>query len=248
MRDRLWISKDSCDPGANNEKEPDSMKKVMLLAAGRGERLRPLTDSIPKPLIDVGGRPLIAHHLTRLAAAGFSDVVINLGWLGEQIPATLGDGEQFGLRIRYSKEPPGALETAGGIHHALPLLGNDPFIVISADVITDFPFGELAKRPVPAGAHLVLIDNPPHHPEGDFVLDQGKVAVDGREKLTFSGFALFRPELFARLEPGWRPLRPVLESAIAAGEVSGEHYRGRWLDTGTPERLEVARQSPLVDG
>lgn len=218
----------------------------MILAAGRGERLRPLTDSIPKPLIEVGGRPLISHHLSRLAAAGFHDVIINLGWMGEQIRAALGD-EQFGLHIHYSQEPPGALETAGGILHALPLLGNDPFIVISADVLTDFPFGELQKRPVPGRAHLTLIDNPAHHREGDFALDDEQVVIDGDQKLTFSGIAIFRPELFANLEPGRRPLRPVLESAIAASEVTGEHYRGRWLDIGTPERLEAARQSPLAD-
>jgi N-acetyl-alpha-D-muramate 1-phosphate uridylyltransferase len=215
----------------------------MILAAGRGERLRPLTDTTPKPLIDVGGKPLIVHHLERLASAGFEQVVINLGWLGEQIPVALGDGHRFGLQLHYSNEPPGALETAGGIVHALHLLADAPFLVVSGDVLCDYPF-ELLRRPgLDVLAHLVMIDNPPHHPHGDFALQaDGRIATRGEQKLTFSGIARFHPDLFAALEPGVRPLRPVLENAIVAGEVSGERYSGSWMDVGTPERLERARR------
>lgn len=215
----------------------------MILAAGRGERLRPLTDTTPKPLIEVGGKPLIVHHLDNLARAGFTDVVINLGWLGEQIPAALGDGSRFGLRIHYSPEPPGALETAGGIVHALELLGDAPFLVVSGDVLCDYPFDTLYQREMETLAHLVMVDNPPHHPGGDFGIAKNLIVPDSSSQLTFSGIALFRPELFSPLEPGVRPLRPVLESAIAAAVVSGEHYQGRWFDTGTPERLDAARVS-----
>lgn len=217
--------------------------RAMILAAGRGERLRPLTDTTPKPLIEVGGKPLIAHHLERLAAAGFRDVVINLGWLGEQIPAALGDGRRFGLSIHYSPEPPGALETAGGIVHALEWLGDAPFLVISGDVLCDYPFETLDPPETNALAHLVMVDNPPHHPNGDFGIIDGRLAIDAACKLTFSGIGVFRPELFTALESGVRPLRPVLENAITAGTVGGEHYRGRWFDTGSPERLEAARNS-----
>lgn len=219
------------------------MMKAMILAAGRGERLRPLTDSVPKPLIEIGGKPLIVGHLERLAEAGFDEVVINLGWLGERIPETLGDGARFGLKIHYTEEPPGALETAGGIRNALTLLGNDPFAVISADILTDFPLDELARRPLTGRAHLILVGNPPHHPAGDFALARGQVTTGGDPKLTFSGIALFLPSLFADLRPGRRPLRPVLDAAIAAGEVTGEHFRGCWHDIGSPERLEAARRS-----
>lgn len=215
----------------------------MLLAAGRGERLRPLTDTTPKPLIEVGGRPLIVHHLERLAAAGFEDVVINLGWLGEQIAEYLGDGRSFGLKIRYSEEPPGALETAGGIIEALPMLGRSPFLVVSADVLSDYPFDELRNMELTMAAHLVLVDNPPHHPEGDFALHHGQVRAAGGERLTFSGIAVFDPALFAGLARGRRALRPVLEQAIAAERVSGERYTGRWADIGTPQRLAKAQQS-----
>ncbi|QOC24250.1 nucleotidyltransferase family protein [Wenzhouxiangella sp. AB-CW3] len=217
--------------------------KAMILAAGRGERLRPLTDSVPKPLLEVGGKPLIVHHLDRLAAAGFQDVVINLGWLGEQIAAKLGDGGNFGLRIRYSPEPPGALETAGGIVHALELLGDAPFLAISADVLCDYPLKRMRQLESEALAHLVMVDNPPHHPHGDFGIESGRMVLDSDIKLTFSGIAWFRPGLFADLEPGVRPLRPVLEQAIAAGLVEGERFQGQWFDTGTAGRLEAARNS-----
>lgn len=215
----------------------------MILAAGRGERLRPLTDTTPKPLLEVDGKPLIAHHLQRLAAAGFTEVVINLAWQGEKIAAFLGDGSAFGLQIRYSEEPPGALETAGGIVQALPLLGDAPFLVVSADVLTDYPFEELRDADRPHPAHLVLVDNPPHHPTGDFSLRDGRVRFASGAALTFSGIAAFDPQLFANLSPGRRALRPVLEQAIAAGQVGGEHYRGLWDDIGTPQRLARAQQS-----
>lgn len=215
----------------------------MILAAGRGERLRPLTDTTPKPLIEVGGKPLIVRHLERLSAAGFRSVVINLGWLGDRIPERLGTGEDFGLEIRYSKEPPEALETAGGIVQALPLLGEAPFLVVSADVLTDYPFERLRAHGKELPAHLVLVDNPPHHPNGDFALTQGRVASRGDLRLTFSGIAVFAPALFTGLSPGRRALRPVLEQAIAEGLVSGERYCGLWNDIGTPARLAEAQQS-----
>jgi len=217
--------------------------RAMLLAAGRGERLRPLTDTTPKPLIEVGGKPLIARHLERLADAGFEEVIINLGWLGKQISDYLGDGHAFGLAIRYSQEPPGALETAGGIVQALPLLGETPFLAVSADVLTDYPFERLREAKISHPAHLVLVDNPPHHPEGDFSLHAGQVRFAGTDTLTFSGIATFDSALFANLSPGRRALRPVLEQAIAAGRVGGEHYPGMWADIGTSQRLATAQQS-----
>lgn len=216
--------------------------RAMILAAGRGERLRPLTDTTPKPLIEVGDKPLIVHHIERLAAVGFKEVVINLGWLGEQIVECLGDGHALGLQIRYSQEPPGALETAGGIVRALPLLGQAPFLTVSADVLTDYPFEQLRERAFSHPAHLVLVDNPPHHPQGDFSVDQGRVSVGEGKRLTFSGIAVFDPSLFTGLSPGRRPLRPVLEQAIAAGRVGGEYYQGMWADIGTRQRLADAQQ------
>lgn len=215
---------------------------AMILAAGRGERLRPLTDRVPKPLVEVGGKSLIVHHLEALAAAGFREIVVNLDWLGEQIEQALGSGRRFGLSIHYSREPRGALETAGGIIEALPLLGPQPFAVVSADIRTDFDFARLPRSPVGVG-HLVLVDNPPHHPMGDFELDGGRVITGERGRLTFSGIAVFDPALFRGLAPGHRPLRPVLEHAIAAGGISGEHYAGRWSDIGTAERLAAVQQS-----
>lgn len=217
--------------------------RAMILAAGRGERLRPLTDTTPKPLIEVGGKALIARHLERLAAAGFEQVVVNLGWLGDRIAGFLGDGRAFGLEIRYSQEPPGALETAGGIVEALPLLGEAPFLAVSADVLTDYPFERLREAEITQPAHLVLVDNPPHHPEGDFSLRDSHVRLASGDALTFSGVAVFDPALFAQLSPGRRALRPVLEEVIGADRVGGEHYRGLWADIGTPQRLAEAQQS-----
>ena len=212
-------------------------RTAMILAAGRGERMRPLTDHTPKPLLAVGGRPLIEWHLQRLAEAGLREVVINHAHLGEQIERRLGDGARWGLRIRYSREGEGhALETGGGICKALPLLGEDPFLVINGDVWCDLDPAALA---LPAGdlAHLVLVDNPPHHPHGDFVLRDGRVVEGEGPRLTFAGIGVYDPALFSgcRAEPF--PLAPLLRRALAAGRVSGRHYRGAWVDVGTPERL-----------
>lgn len=211
--------------------------KAMILAAGRGERMRPLTDHTPKPLLPVAGKPLIVHHLEALRAAGFTDLIINTGHLGEQLPAALGDGQRWGVRIAWSPEPPEALETGGGIFQALPLLGPEPFLVVNGDVWTDYPLARLPK--VPAGlAHLVLVANPPQHAAGDFFLAaDGRVAEHGEPKLTFSGISILQRELFARCAAGRFPLGPLLRQAMAAGQVSGEYYAGGWRDIGTPERL-----------
>lgn len=210
----------------------------MILAAGRGERMRPLTDRIPKPLLTVAGRPLIEYHIKALAGAGFRELVINHAHLGEQIERALGDGRRWNLRILYSPEPPGALDTGGGIFHALALLGDGPFAVINADVWTDYDFGRL-HCPGDSLAHLILVDNPGHNPDGDFLLSNGRVTGEGRgSRLTFSGIGLYRAALFKGCRPGAFPLAPLLRAAMARGEVSGEHHRGRWLDVGTPQRLE----------
>ncbi len=208
----------------------------MILAAGRGERMRPLTDVTPKPLLPVAGKPLIVWHLERLARADFRDIVINHAHLGDEIEALLGDGAAWGLHIQYSAEPAGALETAGGIANALPLLGNEPFLVVNGDIFCDWDFSR-AEAPEQL-AHLVLVDNPPHHPAGDFTLVDGKVGVGGTAQLTFSGIGIYRPELFAGIVRGQSAkLAPLLHEAIATGRISGEHHCGRWVDVGTPERL-----------
>lgn len=209
--------------------------KAMILAAGRGERMRPLTDHTPKPLLVVGGKPLIVHHILRLRDAGYTELVINHAWLGEQLPAALGDGSGHGVHITWSPEGE-ALETGGGIHRALPLLGDAPFLVVNGDVWTDYPYARL--RHAPTGlAHLVLVANPPQHPQGDFALDHGRVRSDGAPRHTFSGIGVYRPELFAGCAPGKFPLAPLLRAAMAGDQVSGELYPGRWYDIGTPERL-----------
>lgn len=209
----------------------------MLLAAGRGERMRPLTDAVPKPLLEAGGRPLIVWHLQRLAQAGFKEVVINLSWLGEQIAAHLGDGAAHGVRIAYSREPWPALETGGGLRQALPLLGDEPFLLVNGDVYTDIDFNRIRLRDGDL-AQLVLVENPPHHPRGDFWLDAGRVvAAEQGERLTYSGVAVIDPALLAAREPGRFPLLPLLLEARAAGRLGGQRHRGRWLDIGTPERL-----------
>ncbi|RMD70675.1 MAG: nucleotidyltransferase family protein [Gammaproteobacteria bacterium] len=205
----------------------EHLESAMILAAGRGKRMRPLTDERPKPLIEVRGKPLIRHVLEALVEAGIRDIVINLAWKGEMIAEALGDGESLGARIRYSWEGK-ALETGGGILRALPLLGK-VFAVVNGDIWTDYPFQKL-KVPE-ALAHLVLVDNPPHHPRGDFVF--------GGKSLTFSGIGVYRRDLFARSSPGSFPLAPLLHRAAAAGKVSFEHYRGAWMDVGTPERLKA---------
>lgn len=212
--------------------------KAMILAAGRGERMRPLTDTTPKPLLPVAGRPLIVHHLAALATAGIHDVVINHAHLGDRIEAALGDGRAHGVRIRYSAEPAGALETGGGILQALPLLGDEPFLVVNGDVWCDCPYADLPPRP--AGlAHLVLVDNPAHHPQGDFALADGRVRERDGRGLTYSGIGVFDPALFAGHAPGRFPLAPLLHAAIARDAVAGEHWTGRWVDVGTPERLRA---------
>lgn len=209
----------------------------MLLAAGRGARMRPLTDVTPKPLLRAGGRRLIEYHLSALAAAGFDTVVINHGHLGEQLPAALGDGSRYGVTIRYSPEPADALETGGGIARALPLLGDAPFLVVNADIWTDYPFARLYGFEPQDRAHLVLAANPPHRPDGDFVLDAaGRVRNRGTPTLTFTGISVLRPALLAG-RGGRFALAPLLRDGCDRGLISGEHYRGGWYDIGTPSRL-----------
>jgi MurNAc alpha-1-phosphate uridylyltransferase len=212
--------------------------KAMILAAGRGERMRPLTDLTPKPLLPVAGKPLIVHTIRQLVSAGFNKLIINHAHLGEQIETALGDGQPFGAAIAYSPEGEEALETAGGIINALPLLGNEVFLVVNGDIATDFPFADLKNKPIDL-IHLVLVDNPEHHPQGDFALtEDGRVISAGPEMLTFSGIGLYHPDLFAHVPPGKRKLRPLLDQAIADGRITGQKHTGFWLDIGTPERLQ----------
>ena len=235
----------------------------MILSAGRGERMRPLTDHTPKALLTAGGKRLIGYHIENLARAGIHEIIINHARLGEQIEHVLDDGSNFGVRIFYSPEGEQALETGGGIFNALPLLGSGPFIVVNADVWTDYPFAQLPAEPEGL-AHLVLISNPPHHPHGDFVLRGGYIYDSfpsppplgeseargaqpwpegpGGGRLTFSGIGVYRPELFADCKPGKFPLAPLLRQAMEKRQVTGEHYRGTWFDIGTPERLQQLDQ------
>ena len=215
--------------------------KAMILAAGRGERMKPLTDDTPKPLLEAGGKALIVHTLEKLVAEGFSDIVINYAHLGEQIRDVLGDGSFWSTRIQYSPEPSDALETGGGIYRALSLLGDNPFLVVNGDIWTDYPFSKLSKKP-DGLAHLVLVDNPEHHQQGDFVLQGSNICVDDGSKLTFSGIGVYSPRLFADCKPGSFPLAPLLISAIQHNKVSGEYYRGQWMDIGTPERLQALHE------
>ncbi len=208
----------------------------MILAAGRGERLRPLTDTVPKPLLAVRGKPLIAWHLEALARCGVREVVINLSWLGGQIRAALGDGARWGLSIAYSEEGPVPLETGGGIHHALPLLGTAPFLLVNGDVYTGYDPGRL-QLPRDQLAHLVLVSNPPHHPQGDFTLHDGAIGERGEQRYTYSGIGIYDPQLFAGCRPGPFPLLPLLRKAIAGQRLSGELYSGAWTDVGTAARL-----------
>lgn len=219
--------------------------KAMILAAGRGERMRPLTDHTPKPLLQVCGKPLIVWHLERLAQAGFKEVVINYAHLGQQIEDALGNGSQWGLHIQYSPEE-AALETAGGIANALTLLGGEPFLVVNGDVFTDIDF---SKIHLVAGnlAHLVLIDNPPQHAQGDFVFEDGSVKSEGVNKLTFSGIGVYHPDLFVDIPRGEpAKLAPLIRKAIAEKRASAEHFQGMWHDIGTPERL-AALNRQLTD-
>ena len=216
--------------------------KAMILAAGKGERMRPLTLHTPKPLVKAAGVPLIEYHIRALAAGGFTELVINHAWLGQQIEDYLGDGARFGVRIVYSAEGE-PLETGGGIFKALPLLGAEPFLVVNGDVFTDYAFAAL-RQPLIGLAHLVLVDNPAHHPQGDFILAAGEVH-DGEatgERLTYSGLAVLHPRLFAGSAPGAFKLAPLLRAAMADGQVSGEQHRGRWVDVGTHERLAEVEQ------
>jgi MurNAc alpha-1-phosphate uridylyltransferase len=222
--------------------------KALILAAGLGERMRPLTDTTPKPLLHVGGKPLIAWHLEKLAALGVREVVINTSWLASQFPATLGDGARWGLRLHYAHEGDVPLETGGGIWNALPQLGDRPFIAVNGDIWTDYDFARLPRQPT-GDAHLVLVDNPSQHPDGDFALHGDRVESDGPARLTFAGIGVYRRALF----DGWRAivgdapganatpprfkLAPLLRAAMAEGKVGGEHHRGAWTDVGTPARL-----------
>ena len=214
---------------------------AMILAAGRGERMRELTDACPKALVEVGGRPLIEHRLEALSKAGFDNVVINLGWHGEQIAERVGSGAAWGMTAAYSPEGDNILETGGGIHRALPLLGNDPFLVVNADVFTDMPMPTALADD--ALGHLVLVRTPEHKAVGDFDLVDGRIAIAETPALTFSGIAIYRPEFFAGCEPGRFPLAPMLMDAAREGRLTGEVYEGLWVDVGTPERLEAINRS-----
>ena len=223
--------------------------RALIFAAGLGERMRPLTDRTPKPLLQAGGKPLIAWHLEKLAALGIRDVVINTSWLAEQFPSILGDGDRFGLRLHYAYEGPEPLETGGGMLNALALLGEAPFLAVNGDIWCDVDFARLPREPA-GDVHLVMVDNPAHHPNGDFALDDGaRLHTGGDERLTFSGIGVYRP----RLLDGWRDvigdtpgaaqapprfqLAPLLRAAMSRGAASGAHHRGQWTDAGTPQRL-----------
>ena len=221
--------------------------KAMILAAGKGERMRPLTLTTPKPLVPVAGVPLIVYHLRALAAAGFTEVVINHAWLGQQIEDYLGDGSRYGLRIRYSPEGE-PLETGGGIFRALPLLGDEPFLVVNGDIWTDYAFASL-PRVLSGLAHLVLVDNPEHNVAGDFVLNGHAVeTLQGTlPRLTYSGIAILHPQLFSGQTGGAFKLAPLLREALAKEQVSGEHFYGHWIDVGTHARL-AAVERLLADG
>jgi len=216
----------------------DDIMKVMILAAGLGERMRPLTDKTPKPLLKVGGIPLILWHIERLAHDGFKEIVINIAHLGYQIPEALGDGSEWGVHISYSDEQEeGGLESAGGIVKALPLLGDETFLVISGDIWCDYDFVYDKKLPEGILAHLILVPNPEHNPEGDFALNDG--FVTDAKAYTFSGIGYYSPKLFEGVPYGKSALAPLLREAMKEGNVTGELYEGEWLDIGTPERLEL---------
>ncbi|WKJ89362.1 nucleotidyltransferase family protein [Methylomonas montana] len=213
--------------------------KAMILAAGRGERMRPLTDRTPKPLLKAAGKTLIEYNIENLVAAGFTEIIINIAHLGTQIKDYCGDGKRWNASITYSDEGETALETAGGIANALPLLGDQPFLVLNADIVCDFPLHTL-RKPSTRLAHLVMIDNPPHHPEGDFALNaSGLLSEQGEQKLTFSGIGVYHPDLFEGIPVAPLKLRPVLNQAIRQQRISGEKYSGLWMDIGTAERLET---------
>lgn len=214
--------------------------KAMILAAGRGERLRPLTETTPKPLLEVKGKPLVVHHLERLRDAGFTQIFINTSWLAEKIQGALGDGRNYGVHVHYSYEGPEPLETGGGIFKTLPQLGRDPFLVVNGDIYTDFPFETLKHRLKPEFlAHLVMAPNPKHHPAGDFHLSPaGHLRPEGNPKLTYSGIGLYKAEFFKDCRAGRFPLMPLFREAMRLEALSGESYKGVWSDVGTAESLE----------
>jgi N-acetyl-alpha-D-muramate 1-phosphate uridylyltransferase len=227
------------------------IERALIFAAGRGERMRPLSDATPKPLLRVGGKRLIEWHLENLATAGVRDVVINTSHLAEQFPPALGDGSRWGLRIRYSYEGPEPLETGGGMQRALPLLGSGPFIAVNGDIWCDLDFSTLREDPTGL-AHLVMVDNPPHHPRGDFFLREGLLQNDSSkdgplppagegERLTFAGIGVYRPELLNGQQAGKYSIVPILRAAFRSGRVSGEHFRGHCSDVGTPQRLAYVK-------
>jgi MurNAc alpha-1-phosphate uridylyltransferase len=212
--------------------------RAMILAAGRGERMRPLTDTLPKPLLKAGGKPLIQYHVEALAAAGVREIVVNLAWKGALIRDSLGDGAAFGIRILYSDEGEAALETGGGIFKALPMLGVEPFLVVSGDIWTDFDFGRVAARLAARDvAHLVLAPNPDFHARGDFALVEGRLSDGEGPRYTYANIGVFRPEFFGGCAPGKFPLGPLMYEWIRKGRVGGELYEGRWRNVGTPEQL-----------
>ncbi len=217
--------------------------KAMILAAGRGERMRPLTDHTPKPLLKVGGKPLIVWHLERLAQANFKEVIINHAHLGEHLENALGNGSQWGLHIQYSPEKI-ALETAGGIANALPLLGDEPFLVVNGDTFVELDFADVKHGLKPHYlAHLILVTNPPQHPNGDFSIKNGLAQPSGAPMLTFSGIGIYHPDLFSTIQAGEAAkLAPLLRNAMAHNQVSAEHYHGVWHDIGTPDRLHAINE------
>lgn len=220
--------------------------RAVILAAGKGERLRPLTDQTPKPLLEVRGKPLIVHHLERLRDAGFTQIHINTSWLADKIQSTLGDGTQFGVHIRYSYEGPEPLETGGGLFRMLPAVGRDPFLVVNGDVYTDFPFETLKRRlKMDFLGHLVMVPNPVRHPKGDFHLSPaGHLRMEGEPKLTYSGIGVYKAEFFIDCAPGRYPLLPLLEAAMRLEALSGERYSGLWMDMGTHEQFEKLNGAP----
>ncbi len=212
--------------------------KAMILAAGRGERMRPLTDVTPKPLLKVAGKPIIQHTIEQLVSTGFTQIVINIAHLGLQIKQTLGDGNQLGASISYSDEGDTALETAGGIIKALPLLGTEPFLLVNGDIAHEYDFSQLHNKKIDL-AHLILIPNPEHHAEGDFHLAENGLAIEqGKPSLTYSGIGLYNPHLFCNIAVGKLKLGPILRHAMSTSRISGEKFNGFWMDIGTTQRLE----------
>ena len=212
------------------------IERALIFAAGRGERMRPLTDTVPKPLLPVHGKPMIVRHIEALARAGVGEIVVNTSHLATKFREALGDGSPWNVRVRYSYEGPQPLDSGGGMLRALPFLGHDPFIAVNGDVVTDFDFSTLPRQPEGV-AHLVVIDNPPHHPDGDFVLRDGRLHDEPSPRLTFAGIGVYRPSLLDGRGDGTFSMVPILREAMRRGEVTGEHYRGAWSDIGTPQRL-----------